>query len=71
MGPLRLVARRRRLTFAFMRTLKHLLVRPGRVRVWINGYWGWGNGRYTWQPHQWNRVGNRWHLAQGYWRRNR
>ena len=27
-----------------------ITVAPSPVHVWINGYWGWGGGRYAWTP---------------------
>ncbi|WP_183043536.1 YXWGXW repeat-containing protein [Alicycliphilus denitrificans] len=39
-------------------------VAPSPVHVWINGYWGWGGGRYAWTPGYWAvppRPGYVWH----------
>ncbi|HQQ70149.1 MAG TPA: hypothetical protein PLL92_07550 [Alicycliphilus sp.] len=39
-------------------------VAPSPVHVWINGYWGWGGGRYAWTPGYWAaapRTGYVWH----------
>ncbi len=58
---------------------------PGPGYVWINGYWGYGGGRYNWVPGRWARpphARDRWeagrweHTRQGYryyegrWRRH-
>lgn len=43
-------------------------VAPSPVHVWINGYWGWGSGRYAWRPGYWAvppRPGYSWHRP--YW----
>ena len=42
-------------------------VAPSPVHVWINGYWGWGGGRYDWRPGHWAvppRPGYVWHPRQ-------
>lgn len=59
-------------------------VAPFVGAVWINGYWGWSQGRHHWvpgryvqprpghhwEPHRWSQGprGN-WHLRGGGWRR--
>jgi hypothetical protein len=36
---------------------------PGPGYVWIDGYWGWRDGRYIWFPGRWNRPP----YEGGYW----
>lgn len=58
-------------------------VAPSPVSVWINGYWGWGGGRYHWNPgywgtpprpgygwypHRWSQgPRGNWHMQGGHW----
>jgi hypothetical protein len=59
-------------------------VPPPRVGyVWVQGYWGWGHGRYRWHhghwvrerrgyhyvPSRWDRDGHRWRYHEGRWER--
>ena len=56
---------------------------PGAGMVWVDGYWGWNNRNYAWQPGRWVRpprarsvwVAPRWEqrngryrLQKGHWR---
>jgi hypothetical protein len=52
--------------------------------VWVNGYWGWRDGRHYWVgghyvhpraghvyvPHVWVHHGARWRYVPGHWRRH-
>jgi len=41
---------------------------PGPGFVWIQGYWGWNNGRYDWVPGRWDRPPRgRNHWQAGRW----
>jgi hypothetical protein len=56
---------------------------PYAGAIWIGGYWGWNAGRHVWiggrwdharpgfrwEPHRWERVGGKWHLHEGGWRK--
>jgi len=51
--------------------------------IWIEGYWEWNGGAYTWRtghwekarhgyrwvPHAWHREGNAWRFHGGHWER--
>ena len=41
-------------------------VAPSPVHVWINGYWGWGGGRYAWTPGYWAVPPHRGHVWHPY-----
>ena len=56
---------------------------PGPGHVWVNGYWGYGGGRYNWAsgywarpPHRnarwqegrWDRDGRGYRYRKGHWR---
>ncbi len=41
---------------------------PGPGFIWINGYWGWSGGAYTWIPGRWERPPHgRHHWEAGRW----
>jgi len=58
-------------------------VAPGPGYVWVNGYWGWRGGRYSWYEGRWARPplgrtawvdgdwyrdGRGWRYREGHWR---
>jgi WXXGXW repeat (2 copies) len=49
-----------------------IVARPGPDYVWLRGHWGYGGGRYAWEPGRWarpDRPHRRW--VEGRWAHDR